>query len=105
MNIANGSNHGQEQGPIIHIPDTHIVPDLPGAQLYATHDIRTIVVASMLYEGRLVGCLNICTFGEVRHFTDDELTMLQGLADQPRLRLPMPGSSRRCSKNSPSADA
>jgi PAS domain S-box-containing protein len=79
--------YGQQPGPIIHIPDTHIIPDLPGAQLYAAHNIRTIVVARMLYEGRLVGCLNICTFGDVRHFTDDELTMLQGLADQAALAI------------------
>lgn len=79
--------YGQQHGPIIHIPDTHTAPDLPQAQLYATHDIRTIVVARMLYEGRLVGCLNICTFGDVRDFTDDELTMLQGLADQAALAI------------------
>jgi len=74
--------YAQRSGPIIVIPDAQRVPDLPDAELYAALDIRTIVVASMLREGQLVGSLNIFTFGKVRHLTDDELALLKGFADQ-----------------------
>jgi signal transduction histidine kinase len=55
---------------------------LYNADLYAALNIRTIVGASMLREGQLVGNLIVYTFDEMRHFTEDELALLKGLADQ-----------------------
>jgi signal transduction histidine kinase len=69
-------------GPITVIPDILDAPDLPNADLYAALNIRTVVGASMLREGQLVGVLNIFTRGETHRFTADELMLLKGLADQ-----------------------
>ncbi|MEW5918598.1 MAG: PAS domain S-box protein, partial [Gemmatimonadota bacterium] len=74
--------YAQRMGAIIVAPDVQIFPGLPNAELYASLNIRTVIVASMLREGQLVGSLNIFTFGEIRHLADEELALLKGLADQ-----------------------
>ncbi|MBM4459846.1 MAG: GAF domain-containing protein, partial [Chloroflexi bacterium] len=72
----------RRMGPIIVVPDVQAIPGLLNADLYARHNTRTVVGATMLRNGQLVGGLNVFTFGEVRHFGEDELALLQGLADQ-----------------------
>ena len=47
----------QQQGPIVVIPDLQAFPNLPDADLYASADARTLIFASMMREGRLVGTL------------------------------------------------
>jgi signal transduction histidine kinase len=42
----------------------------------------TAVVARMLREARLVGTLTVYTLGQPRSFSDDDLMLLKGLADQ-----------------------
>jgi PAS domain S-box-containing protein len=73
--------YARRMGPVIVIPDAQALPDLPATDFYAKLDIRTIAVATMLREGKLIGTLNVATT-EVRHFTADELALLQGLGDQ-----------------------
>jgi putative nucleotidyltransferase with HDIG domain len=74
--------YARQMGPLIVVPDMQAQPGLPDPDLYAALDMRTVASASMLRGEQLVGALALITFGEVRHFTEDELTLLQGLADQ-----------------------
>ncbi|HSM55853.1 MAG TPA: GAF domain-containing protein, partial [Candidatus Sulfomarinibacteraceae bacterium] len=74
--------YARRMGPVIANPDVQAIPGLPDAALYAELDIRTLVVATLARNGELIGSLNVNTFGEVRHFDDEELALLQGLADQ-----------------------
>ena len=77
----------QQQGPIVVIPDLQAFPDLPDANLHASADARTLIFASMMREGRLVGALGALTFGQTRSFSEDERALLQGLADQAALAI------------------
>ncbi|MFH1008232.1 MAG: GAF domain-containing protein [Candidatus Latescibacterota bacterium] len=75
----------QKMGPLIVVPDVQATPHLPDLDLYAQHNIRTVVAASLIREDELIGLLAICTRGEPRAFGDDELILLQGLADRAAL--------------------
>lgn len=77
----------RQMGSPIVIPDLREYPDLPDADLFAMLNVRTIVCASMFREGQLVGCLIVVTFGETRAFAEEELMLLQGLADQAALAI------------------
>jgi diguanylate cyclase (GGDEF)-like protein/PAS domain S-box-containing protein len=80
--------HIQQQGStLIVTPDVQALSGLPNADLYAALDVRTTVGASMMHEGQLIGRLNIGTVGSVRRFTDDELNLLRGIADQAALAI------------------
>ncbi len=46
------------------------------------HDIRTIVGVSIVHQDELLGVLNVHTLGSTRAFNDDEIALLQGIADQ-----------------------
>lgn len=72
----------RQQGSLIVVPDAQTLPDLPNAELYARYGIRTIVAVSLTREGQLIGTLNVYGLSEPRTFTDDELALLKGLADQ-----------------------
>jgi GAF domain-containing protein len=69
-------------GPVIVIPDVQALTDIPNTSVYAAFNARTIASAGMLRDGRLVGTLSVITFGAARDFTENELALLQGLADQ-----------------------
>jgi signal transduction histidine kinase len=70
----------KQKGSLFVIPD--LQPSLPNLELYARYNIRTTVAAGMVRKDALVGALNIHTVGDVRTFDDEELALLQGLADQ-----------------------
>ncbi len=73
----------RHMGPLLVTPDAQLLPQSAlNFDLYVALNICTIVAASMLREGQLVGGLTLFTFGEVRRFTGDELALLRGLADQ-----------------------
>jgi GAF domain-containing protein len=71
----------QGTSPIV-IPDVRAIPGLPGADLFAEADIRSQVSALMCREDQLVGVLNVDTIAQSRHFSEDELALLEGLAHQ-----------------------
>ncbi|MCI0395952.1 MAG: GAF domain-containing sensor histidine kinase [Chloroflexi bacterium] len=77
----------QEMGPIVVVSDIRGLSDLPNAELYEALDVRTTVSASMLHKGKLVGRLNVASVSTPRHFTEGELALLQGLADQAALAI------------------
>ncbi|MBI4277582.1 MAG: PAS domain S-box protein [Armatimonadetes bacterium] len=72
----------REQGALIVAPDVRAIADVPNAGLYAAIDARTVVTAVMQREDTLVGGLVIFSFEQVRHFSEEELTLLRGLDDQ-----------------------
>jgi putative nucleotidyltransferase with HDIG domain len=72
----------EQWGSLIVIPDVQAVPDLPDPELYAAFNIRTSVTTSMVRGTQLVGVLALITVGQVRHFTNEELEVLKGLANQ-----------------------
>jgi signal transduction histidine kinase len=77
----------QQQGSIVVIPDLQALLDLPHARLDVREKARTLIFASMLREGQLVGTLAAVTVGQVRSFGEDERSLLQGLADQAALAI------------------
>jgi len=72
----------QQYGKLIIANDVQNIPGVPNAKLYACLNIRMVVTALMFREGQLVGALNLFIFDQARHFTEDELSLLTGLADQ-----------------------
>ena len=77
----------QQQGPIVVIPDLQALSELPDVNLHISADARTLIFASMMHEGRLVGTLGGMTFGQTHSFGEDERALLQGLADQAALAI------------------
>ncbi len=67
---------------LIVIPDLQTFPGLPNATLYAECDLRTLIGVGLWREGRLIGLLNVKTFGTVRQFSEDELALLSGVGAQ-----------------------
>ncbi|MFH2104156.1 MAG: HD domain-containing phosphohydrolase, partial [Chloroflexota bacterium] len=74
--------HAQKTGPIIVVSDVQAEPGLPNQALYVEMDIRTAASANIQREEQLLGTLTTLTIGQVRQFTEDELVLLKGLADQ-----------------------
>ncbi|MBC7347542.1 MAG: GAF domain-containing protein, partial [Clostridia bacterium] len=68
--------------PVAVIPDLRAVPDRQVADLCTRYNLCTGVGAKMQRDGRLIGVVALATTGEVRRFSPEELTLLQGLADQ-----------------------
>jgi len=71
----------REMGTVMVTTDAQAL-DLPNKEFYIQFDVRTIATAAMLREGKLIGGLNIYTFGESRGIDLDEKALLQGLADE-----------------------
>ncbi len=71
-----------QAGPAMVLPDVQAIPGLPEADLYADLDIRTVASVALARQGHPLGSLNVILVAEVRQFTEDELVLLQGLADQ-----------------------
>jgi len=74
-------------GPLIVVPDAQAQSEMPNVELYARFNIRTVAAASMIRDHQLAGVLNVYTIDEQHTFTDNELALLQGLADQASLAI------------------
>jgi signal transduction histidine kinase len=68
--------------PVMVTPDVQAVTGLPNHELYLRMGLRTTANAPMWYGNLLIGRLNIGTIGETREFSEQELTLLKGVADQ-----------------------
>jgi PAS domain S-box-containing protein len=79
--------YAAQMGPVIVGADVQAILGLPNADLYQALAIRMMVGVTMQRDGRLIGGLNLFTFHQVRHFDDDELALLKGLADQAALAI------------------
>ena len=73
--------HVAEMGPLFLFTDAQATPDLPNHALYREVNMRTIGIASLIREGEVLGLLKVYSFGESRTFDENELALLQGLAD------------------------
>jgi PAS domain S-box-containing protein len=79
--------HLKTTGPLIVIPDSQAVPGLPNAEFFQALNVRTHVIITMLLDGRPIGNLRVATVDQVRTFDEDEMQLLQGLADQAALAI------------------
>jgi PAS domain S-box-containing protein len=73
-----GANHE----PVFVMPDVQTLLAIPNTEIFTQANIRSMAFAVMQQEEEIIGTLNIATTGEIRHFTQDELFFLKGLADQ-----------------------
>lgn len=77
----------QEFGQTFGLPDLHIFSRLPNLEFFKQLDLRSLAFATMEYEHELIGSLNAITLGKSRDFSQDELFLLKGLADQAALAI------------------
>jgi len=77
----------QEFGKVFGLPDIQVFPNLPNFELLQQLHMRSIAFATMEYEHEIIGSLTAITRGESRHFTEDELLLLRGLAEQASLAI------------------
>jgi putative nucleotidyltransferase with HDIG domain len=77
----------QEFGTVFATPDLRVFSRLPNLPLLKELNLRSMAFATMKYEQELIGTLTAITAGESRSFTEDELLLLQGLADQAALAI------------------
>ncbi len=73
--------HVRAMGSLFLFTDAQATPDLPNHKLYLEVDMRTIGIASLIREGEVLGLLKVYSFVQSRTFDDNELALLQGLAD------------------------
>ena len=74
--------HVEEMGTLFLFTDAQASPDLPNHKLYLEVNMRTIGIASLIREGEVLGLLKVYSFGTSRTFDENELALLQGLANQ-----------------------
>ena len=74
-------------GPVFAIADLQAVPNYTYLSEFKRLNLRSIAFATMHYEHELVGGLNTITLDQNRNFTQDELLLLHGLADQAALAI------------------
>jgi putative nucleotidyltransferase with HDIG domain len=74
-------------GKFFGLPDLKAYPNLPNYDVLQKMELRSIAFASMEYEHELIGSLTAITRGETRSFTDEELFLMQGIADQGALAI------------------
>ena len=74
-------------GKVFGLPDMQIFSSLPNLELLKQSNMRSIAFATMEYEHEVIGSLTAITLGVSRDFSDDELLLLQGLADQAALAI------------------
>ncbi len=70
------------EDPVIVLPEVHTIAGLFNGDLAERLNIHTMALARMVRKGQLVGILNLMIFGEEHLFTENELALLRGLADQ-----------------------
>lgn len=74
-------------GTCFGLPDLQDYPQLPNVELFRQLDLRALGFASMKYEHQVIGTLTAVTQRDRRYFSEDELLLLQGLADQAALAI------------------
>lgn len=75
-------DEGQRVRPVIATLDAQALPEGPNFELYRDLTIRSVAGASLARSDDFFGLLTAYTFDESRRFSEDELTLLRGVADQ-----------------------
>lgn len=77
----------KEFGTVFGLPDLQVFSRLPNLDLLKQLNLRSLAFATMEYEQEIIGSLTAITMEKSRNFTEDELLLLQGLADQAALAI------------------
>ena len=77
----------EQLGSVFAVADLQSIQGTTYLSEFKRHNLRSIAFATMHYERELVGSLNAVTLGQNRNFTEDELLLLHGLADQAALAI------------------
>jgi putative nucleotidyltransferase with HDIG domain len=77
----------RDSGTVFGIPDLQVYSNLPNINEFKNSNFRSLAFVAMEYEDEVIGTLSAVTAGEIRHFTEDELLLLHGLADQAALAI------------------
>jgi len=72
----------REKGPLVVTPDMQTLKGLPNLELYKSLEVRSTASVSLMEDGKLVGRLFVASVKEIHPFSDNDLALLQGLADQ-----------------------
>ena len=73
--------------PVVLIMDTKEQSSQMAAELYQKLNVRSLAVSIMHHENVIVGALNVLAQDKPRQFSQDDLAMLQALADQAALAI------------------
>jgi putative nucleotidyltransferase with HDIG domain len=74
-------------GKVFALADLQDFPSLPFIKEFKRLNFQSFAFAAMEYENELIGSLNAVTIGEKREFSEDELLLLQGMAQQAALAI------------------
>jgi len=77
----------EQLGPVFAVANLQALPGTTYLSEFERLDLRSIAFATMHYERELVGSLNAITVGQDRNFSEEELLLLHGLADQAALAI------------------
>ncbi len=70
-------------GACIGMPDGYsLCPPNETYSIYNYKELHNVLNMSLIREEQIIGSLNLYTLGPARHFTDDDIALLKGLADQ-----------------------
>lgn len=72
---------------VIVIPDAQECPELLQFQDVIQAGVKTVMSVVLERKGALLGILAVTTLGETRVFTDDDISLLQGIADETALAI------------------
>jgi PAS domain S-box-containing protein len=73
--------------PVLHIPDLTQFTALPMAQQLAEQNFRTIVIAPLFWDLKVIGALTIISVGKVYPLAQSDLDFLRGLADHSEIAI------------------
>jgi putative nucleotidyltransferase with HDIG domain len=74
-------------GTVFTLPDLQKVETVAYLEAFKKLSFRSMALATMEYEHELIGNLIVISQGEPRNFTEDELLLLKGIADQAALAI------------------
>ena len=74
-------------GNIFALPDLQAIRTISYLDEFKKLNFRSMAAATMEYEHQLIGSLTVISYGDIRDFTDEELLLLKGLADQAALAI------------------
>jgi putative nucleotidyltransferase with HDIG domain len=74
-------------GAVFTLPDLQNIETAAYLQAFKSLNFRSMALATMEYERELIGNLVVISQGEPRIFTEDELLLLKGIADQAALAI------------------
>lgn len=77
----------KELGPVFALSDLQTTPSSAYLNEFKRLNFQSIAFATMHYEHELIGSLTAIVLGESRNFTEDELLLLHGMADQAALAI------------------